>query len=79
MPPLLVAVTVRVKLLPAFTDLLVGLSDSVGIAEAEDSDKYSRLHQPVFPAEVFTFTQPLWLVLSTTVSLVPLGNTCKTE
>ena len=47
--------------------------------EEEENDRYSRLHQPVLPDEVFTFTHPLLLVPSTTVSFVPLGSTCKTE
>ena len=78
--PLFVAVTVNVKLSPASTVLLVGLRDKVGVAvDEEENDRYSRLHQPVFPDEVLTFTHPLLLVLSTTVSFVPLGSTCKTE
>ena len=80
MLPLWVAVTVSVKLSPASTLRLVGLSDNIGVAvDEEENVRYSRLHQPVFPADVFTFTQLLLLVLSTTVSLVPLGSTCSTE
>ena len=78
-PPLFVAVTVSVNDSPSSTVLLVGLRDSVGTAVSPEIERYSRLHQPLTPAEVFTFTQEEDLVSSNTVIFVPLANTRRTE